>query len=141
MTLLHYRSFCGACGGPRIYVLPTVRHVRTAAGDILLVVNDGASRTARWDICWFTIQPVLSSETSRFRGRTSVPMAVPHSRYSYPHREDSELSSVAYILCRTSYLIVVDYRGISRCAIDWWSVKGSVGFIPALKRGFLLDSP
>jgi hypothetical protein len=28
----------------------------------------------------------------------------------------------------------VDYRGISRCAIDWWSVKGSVGFIPALKR-------
>ena len=32
--------------GPRIYVLPTVRHVRTAAGDILLVVNDGASRTA-----------------------------------------------------------------------------------------------
>jgi len=37
-------------------------------------------------------------------------------------------------LCRTSYLIVVDYRGISRCAIDWWGVKGSGGFIPALKR-------
>jgi len=42
-----------------------------------------------------------------------VPMAVPHSRYSYPLREDSELSSAAYSLCRTSYLIVVDYRGIS----------------------------
>jgi len=42
-----------------------------------------------------------------------VSMAVPHSRYSYPHREDSELSSAAYNLCRTSYLIVVDYRGIS----------------------------
>jgi len=40
-------------------------------------------------------------------------MAVPHSRYSYPHHEDSELSSAAYNLCRTSYLIVVDYRGIS----------------------------
>jgi hypothetical protein len=28
----------------------------------------------------------------------------------------------------------VDYRGISHCAIDWWSVKRGVGFIPALKR-------
>jgi len=49
----------------------------------------------RWDICWFTIQPVLSGEPSRSRGRTGVPMAVPHSRYSYPLREDSELSSGA----------------------------------------------
>ena len=91
------------------------RRIRAPSGqrDILPGVNAGASRTARWDICWSTIQPVLSGEPSRSRGRTDMSMAVPHSRYSYPHREDSELSSAAYSLCRTSYLIVVDYRGIS----------------------------
>jgi len=36
----------------------------------------------------------------RSRGRTSMSRAVPHSRYSYPRREDSAVSSVAYSLPR-----------------------------------------
>jgi len=63
-------------------------------------------------------------------------MAVPHSRYSYPLREDSELSFAAYSLCRTSYLMVsiaVEYP--ARVSSVDWSV--SVGFTPAVNGGIL----
>jgi hypothetical protein len=66
--------------------------------DILPGVNAEASCTARWDIYRSTTRLVLSCETSHSRGRTSMSMAVPHSRYSYPRREDSELSFASYAL-------------------------------------------
>jgi len=63
----------------------------TSNSDILPGVNAGASRTAGGIFAGLRRDLFSRGEPSRSRGRTSMSMAVPHSRY----------------------LIVVDYRGIS----------------------------
>jgi len=59
---------------------PTFLMVHPGFGDILPGVNAGASYS-RWDICWFTIQPVLSGRTVRSRSNRCGRW-LPHGRYS-----------------------------------------------------------